>query len=171
MMKMNLILIGFMGSGKTTISQLLGRQLGQSVLDLDREIERQSNKSIPQIFAEVGEKGFRQLEHDVLAASMEFEGILATGGGTPLRDDNINLLKKAGVPIVLLAASPEETYRRISQQSNRPLGNKLDVDGIHRLQQIRQPFYDRCADFKIITDGLSPEVIVRQILERYKKDC
>ncbi|MCD7124908.1 shikimate kinase [Limosilactobacillus caviae] len=164
-----LILIGFMGSGKTTVSQLLGQQLNEQVLDLDREIERQSHQTIPQIFAQSGEQGFRQLEHDVLKQSMDFEGILATGGGTPLREDNLQLLRHAGVPVILLAASPEETHRRLQQQNNRPLGNKLDVDGIRQLQHERQPFYDRCADLRIVTDHLTPTEIAQQIVKYLQK--
>lgn len=166
---MKLILIGFMGSGKTTISQLLGKQLSQPVLDLDREIERQSQQTIPQIFAESGEAEFRRIEHEVLQSSINFGGVLATGGGTPLRDDNIALIKQAHAPVVLLVASPQETFRRINQQSNRPLGNQLDVAGIRQLQKVRQPFYDQCADLKIITDGLTPKEIVQRILDQVQR--
>lgn len=71
---------------------------------------------------------------------MSFSGILATGGGTPLRKDNLLLLRQVGVPIILLAASPEVTYQRLQQQDNRPLGNKLGINDIRQLQQDRQPF-------------------------------
>ncbi|MBD5806249.1 shikimate kinase [Lactobacillus sp. 0.1XD8-4] len=166
---MKLILIGFMGSGKTTISQFLGQQLAEPVLDLDREIERQQQQTIPQIFAQSGEKGFRQIEHDVLQQSIGFSGILATGGGTPLRADNLQLLRQAGVPVILLVASPAETYRRLQQQDNRPLGNKLDVAGIRQLQRDRQPFYDRCADVSIMTDDRTPAEITQEIIKYLQK--
>ena len=166
---MKLILIGFMGSGKTTVSQLLGRQLDEEVLDLDREIERQTQQTISQIFAQSGEKSFRQIEHYVLQQSMSFSGILATGGGTPLRKDNLLLLHQAGVPIILLAASPEVTYQRLQQQDNRPLGNKLGINDIRQLQQDRQPFYDRCADFSVMTDHQTPAEITHQIIKYLQK--
>ncbi|MCT3198947.1 shikimate kinase [Limosilactobacillus reuteri] len=166
---MKLILVGFMGSGKTTVSQLLGRQLDEEVLDLDREIERQTQQTISQIFAQSGEKGFRQIEHDVLQQSMSFSGILATGGGTPLREDNLLLLRQVGVPIILLAASPEVTYQRLQQQDNRPLGNKLGINDIRQLQQDRQPFYDRCADFSVMTDHQTPAEITHQIIKYLQK--
>lgn len=166
---MKLILIGFMGSGKTTVSRLLSQQLNEQVLDLDREIERQSQRTIPQIFAEDGEKKFRQIEHEVLVSCANFTGILATGGGTPLRDDNLKLLRALASPVILLTASPQETYRRIQHQANRPLGNKLDIAGIRQLQDLRQPFYDRCADFKIVTDDLTPDDIAQQLIEYLQK--
>lgn len=166
---MKLILIGFMGSGKTTISQLLGSQLNEPVLDLDREIERQTQQTISQIFAQSGEKAFRQIEHDVLQQSISFPGIIATGGGTPLREDNRQLLRQANVPIVLLIASPEVTYQRLQQQDNRPLGNNLGITDIRQLQQDRQPFYDRCADFSIMTDQQTPIEITHQIIEWLQK--
>lgn len=166
---MKLILIGFMASGKTTVSQLLGQQLNEPVLDLDREIERQSQQTIPQIFAQQGEPGFRQLEHDVLQQSLAFPGILATGGGTPIRPDNLQLLQQAGGKIVLLTASPTVTYQRLHQQHNRPLGDHLDLAGIQQLQADRQPFYDRCADLKVTTDQLTPAAIAQQIINYLQK--
>ena len=162
---MELILIGFMGSGKTTISRMLGKMLNTSVTDLDDEIVRRAGMTIPDIFAQNGEEYFRQLEHDTLADIIKSDqGILATGGGTPMRPDNLTILKDTSTPVVLLKASAMETLRRIGGDSGRPLAKSLDEKGISDLQAQRQVNYDACADLTIKTDGLSPAAIAEEIV-------
>lgn len=162
---MELILIGFMGSGKTTISRMLGKMLNTSVTDLDDEIVRRAGMTIPDIFAQNGEEYFRQLEHDTLADIIKSDqGILATGGGTPMRPDNLTILKDTSTPVVLLKASATETLRRIGGDSGRPLAKSLDEKGIADLQAQRQVNYDACADLTIKTDGLSPAAIAEEIV-------
>lgn len=162
---MELILIGFMGSGKTTISRMLGKMLNTSVTDLDDEIVRRAGMTIPDIFAQNGEEYFRQLEHDTLADIIKSDqGILATGGGTPMRPDNLTILKDTSTPVVLLKASAMETLRRIGGDSGRPLAKSLDEKGIADLQAQRQVNYDACADLTIKTDGLSPAAITEEIV-------
>ncbi|MDM8220101.1 shikimate kinase [Limosilactobacillus mucosae] len=162
---MELILIGFMGSGKTTISRMLGKMLNTSVTDLDDEIVRRAGMTIPDIFAQNGEEYFRQLEHDTLADIIKSDqGILATGGGTPMRPDNLTILKDTSTPVVLLKASAMETLRRIGGDSGRPLAKSLDEKGIADLQAQRQVNYDACADLTIETDGLSPAAIAEEIV-------
>ena len=162
---MELILIGFMGSGKTTISRMLGKMLNTSVTDLDDEIVRRAGMTIPDIFAQNGEEYFRQLEHDTLADIIKSDQvILATGGGTPMRPDNLTILKDTSTPVVLLKASAMETLRRIGGDSGRPLAKSLDEKGIADLQAQRQVNYDACADLTIKTDGLSPAAIAEEIV-------
>ncbi|MFR0582330.1 shikimate kinase [Limosilactobacillus mucosae] len=162
---MELILIGFMGSGKTTISRMLGKMLNTSVTDLDDEIVRRTGMTIPDIFAQNGEEYFRQLEHDTLADIIKSDqGILATGGGTPMRPDNLTMLKDTSTPVVLLKASAMETLRRIGGDSGRPLAKSLDEKGIADLQAQRRVNYDACADLTIKTDGLSPAAIAEEIV-------
>lgn len=162
---MELILIGFMGSGKTTISRMLGKMLNTSVTDLDDEIVRRAGMTIPDIFAQNGEEYFRQLEHDTLADIIKSDqGILATGGGTPMRPDNLTILKDTSTPVVLLKASAMETLRRIGGDSGRPLAKSLDEKGIADLQAQRQVNYDACADLTIKTDGLGPAAIAEEIV-------
>lgn len=163
---MELILIGFMGSGKTTISRMLGKMLNTSVTDLDDEIVCRAGMTIPDIFAQNGEEYFRQLEHDTLADIIKSDqGILATGGGTPMRPDNLTILKDTSTPVVLLKASATETLRRIGGDSGRPLAKSLDEKGIADLQAQRQVNYDACADLTIKTDGLSPAAIAKEITD------
>lgn len=162
---MELILIGFMGSGKTTVSRMLGKMLNAPVTDLDDEIVRRTGMTIPDIFAQNGEEYFRQLEHDTLADIIKSDqGILATGGGTPMRPDNLTILKDTSTPVVLLKASAMETLRRIGGDSGRPLAKSLDEKGIADLQAQRQVNYDACADLTIKTDGLSPAAIAEEIV-------
>lgn len=161
---MQVILIGFMGSGKTTVSSLLSTQLGLPVTDLDQAIVSHSQLSIPQIFARHGEVGFRQIEHQVLTETLQTEdGILATGGGTPLRADNRLKLAEDPAPVILLHASPEETARRIQGSTDRPIANQLDTAGLGKLLAQRQSRYEECADFTIDTDGRSPQSIADEI--------
>ncbi|MDF9444520.1 shikimate kinase [Limosilactobacillus mucosae] len=163
---MELILIGFMGSGKTTVSRMLGKMLNAPVTDLDDEIVRRTGMTIPDIFAQNGEEYFRQLEHDTLADIIKSDqGILATGGGTPMRPDNLTILKDTSTPVVLLKASATETLRRIGGDSGRPLAKSLDEKGIADLQAQRQVNYDACADLTIKTDGLSPAAIAKEITD------
>lgn len=162
---MEVILIGFMGSGKTTVSQLLGNQLNQAVHDLDQEIEKAAQLSIPEIFQQHGEGFFRDLEHQVLGEMVEQTGILATGGGTPLRADNRRILQKTQAPVIWLQANPENTLERIHEQAgDRPLGDQLDVNGVRQMQAQREAFYRECADQVINTDQVRPTEVVNQIL-------
>lgn len=161
---MKLILIGFMGSGKTTISQLYGSLFQQPVFDLDAEVVQAANASIPEIFAQHGEHYFRDLEHQVLAKTIRRDGILATGGGTPIRDDNAQLLIDNAAPVVWLQADTPTTLQRIREQAgDRPIGDRLNEHGVDNLQQQRHAAYARCADMTIDTDGLTPQQIVEQI--------
>jgi shikimate kinase len=159
-----LILIGFMASGKTSVSHFLHQELGLPLLDLDQEIERRTGQTIPEIFATGGEEQFRQIEHQTLSQVAAFPGILATGGGTPLRADNQQILAATAAPVVLLKASPEVTYARLRRQTGRPLADNLTIDGISQLQEQRRAVYDRCADITINTDDLAVTEIAKQIM-------
>ena len=165
---MNLILVGFMGSGKTTVSTLLGEALQQPVYDLDDEVEKAACKPIPQIFADDGEAGFRDLEHSALKEVVKRrQGILATGGGgggTPVAERNQRLLEHAQAPVILLTASPAETARRVGDGEGRPLASKLTPAELADLQDARRPAYDRCADLTIRTDKLSPTAVAELII-------
>ncbi|WP_316569624.1 shikimate kinase [Neobacillus sp. YIM B06451] len=163
-----IILIGFMGSGKTTIGRLLGEKLGQRVIDTDEEIVRQEGKSISEIFAEFGEDRFRELETSVLKALPEHETIVATGGGAPLKEMNRLVMKEKGI-VIFLDTPSEEVLLRLRDDHSRPLlqGNK-EKEIRERLIS-RMPIYLETADIRIDTSGKTPEKITEELIASLKK--
>jgi shikimate kinase len=128
----NIILCGFMGTGKSTIGRLVATRLGWQFVDTDALIEIRQGKPVADIFAQDGEPFFRQLESDLCAEMQTWERIVvATGGGMVLRPENRDLLLRAGV-VICLNAPAEEIYRRIAQSGHRPLLQANDP-----LQRIR----------------------------------
>lgn len=169
-MKENVILIGFMGVGKTSLGRLLATKLGRAFIDLDEKIENDAKLSIPEIFEKYGEKHFRELEKAaVREVSQRRNIVIATGGGTVKDAENLQLLKDSGV-IVCLTTEPEEILRRTAKRGERPV---LDGGGNERLETIkkllteRQQFYSQ-ADFQIDTTEWSPLQIVNAICEKIK---
>ena len=180
----NIYLIGYMGSGKTTVSQSLSTMLNMTAIDLDEVIENTYGKSIPSIFSDVGEDGFRAIETLVLATtiggqSVEYDvykgAIISTGGGVPLNDVNIKAMRTTG-QIVYLRTSPEEIYKRFySNKDNeikkRPLiPNNVTLSYIKEMMEIREPYYTNAADLVIDTDNKTPEEIAGEIINSLKLD-
>lgn len=161
----NLILTGFMGTGKSTIGRRLARQLGWTFCDTDAMIEERAGKPIPRIFAEDGEAAFRRIETEVARGLAELERhVIATGGGIVVGEGNLELLESAG-RVVLLEATPEAIWRRVRHSSHRPLLAKPDPLGeIKLLLKQRAPAYGRIR-IKIDAGRTVPQV-VRSILER-----
>ena len=168
---MEMILIGFMASGKTTISQLLGQKLALPVHDLDDEIEARSKLRIPQIFRQYGETYFRDLEADTLVATIHRPGILATGGGTLLRVRNRQMLRASGAKIILLQAAADKIYQRLQKRSNRPLATGLSVQAVADLQANRSAAYEGCADITINTGELTVQQTVERIITELGNLC
>ncbi|GAA3617508.1 shikimate kinase [Secundilactobacillus similis] len=162
---MKAILVGFMGSGKTTVGQLLAQRLGTTQRDLDAVIVDRAGKSIQQIFDDEGEASFRQMEHDTLADVLEnTSGILSTGGGTPIQPANFDLLKASPVPVILLNVKPETIMDRLADDTDRPLVKELGLDGLVDLKGERDARYHGVSDVEIQTDELTPEEVVDAIL-------
>ena len=171
-MKTNIALIGFMGTGKTVVGQLLAEKLGMRFIELDWLIEQQAGKSIPEIFQQDGEIGFRELE---IEATKKIAGekycVIACGGGIVLNKINIDRLRE-GARIVYLTASPRTVLKRTSSEEGaRPL---LTVDNptqtISELLKLRKPFYERAADITINTSRLNADAVAEQIIEELKED-
>ena len=167
----NIVLIGFMGCGKSSVARELSTILNICALDLDAEIERAANQSVSQIFARDGEEFFRILETQTLREVLEKNAIIATGGGVPPVAENRALLQKSSALVVYLRTSPRTLATRIRQQPGvRPLidgGGKLShretLYVVEDLLSRREKFYYECATFSLDTDKLSPFQVATQI--------
>jgi len=164
----NIVLIGFMGTGKSAVGRVLARRLGRQHLDTDAEIERLAGRTIPEIFTEEGEAAFRARESALLssfappsltgkgAGGLGFDGglILSTGGGTPLRPENAALLKQIGA-VVWLDVAPEAILARVQRSLHeRPLLAAHQEDPLDRIQSLladRAPRYAALADYTLDT--------------------
>lgn len=162
----NIVLVGFMGSGKSTVGRMLARHLRFRFLDTDKLVEERAQMKIPEIFANHGEADFRKRETEALASLSEIRRhILATGGGIVTVPENIPLLRSLGM-VVLLKADPDEIYRRVSRNSGRPL---LQVEDPRRrvldLMATRQPQYESAAHFQVDSTRLRHEDVTAKIME------
>lgn len=164
----NVILIGFMGCGKTTIGYKLSYRLRKAVIDTDKEIEKEEKRSISDIFAAEGEEYFREQETAYLRRLTDTVNnqIISVGGGLPMREINRELLHQLG-QVVYLRASAETIYQRVKNDTTRPLlqGNNPQ-QRIKNLLSERQPNYESAADIIVDVDGKDFEQIVGEIAER-----
>ena len=160
----NIALIGFMGTGKSTVATL-AQALGRGYIDLDEEIERRHGRSIPQIFAEDGESYFRTLERELVEEVSQADYlVIACGGGTILREENRQALKRSS-RLVLLTASPLTILERVKHQAHRPLlGGKPTIEAIASLLAQREQLYNEAADVRVSTDGLSPAEVSEEVV-------
>lgn len=162
------VLIGFMGSGKTTVSKLLAQRLGIGLLDTDEEIQRKQQRSITCIFAESGEKAFRQMERELLKALAKEKTplVISTGGGLAVQPENKSLLKALG-DVIYLQVRPETVLTRLAGDETRPLlqGEEKEQK-VRALLRAREPFYEAAADEILAVDDLTPEQIVEEIIRR-----
>ncbi|MEM9281908.1 MAG: shikimate kinase [Verrucomicrobiota bacterium] len=162
----NLILIGFMGTGKTTIGRNVAKSLRFRFVDTDQLIRKKAEKSIPDIFAEDGEAAFRQLETEVMTECAEDSNqVISTGGGIVTEEINHPILKRAGY-VVWLKASAETIYDRVKRNQHRPL---LQVDDpmktIEEMLAQRESLYSAVEDLSINTDKLTLEETAFGIVE------
>ncbi|MBU1084685.1 MAG: shikimate kinase [Candidatus Omnitrophota bacterium] len=153
----NIVIVGFMGTGKTTTAKILARKLGIEYISIDDIIEQKEGRSISDIFAELGEGHFRETEKRTIK---EMSGgsakVIDAGGGAVLDPDNMKELKTGGV-VVCLWASPEVIYERVKNEEHRPLLKVEDpLTRIKELIEKRRPFYEK-ADLHIDTTDLSLE--------------
>jgi 3-dehydroquinate synthase len=152
-MRPNVVLIGFMGTGKTAIGEAAAERLGYAFVDTDAAIEAQAGRSIARIFADEGEPAFRRLETQVVAAVAARDGsVIATGGGVPLSEENMRRLRRNGV-IVALHANPEAILARLGDGLARPLLGADPAGSVRRLLKEREAAY-RAADLVIETSSL-----------------
>lgn len=163
----NIVLIGFMGSGKSTISDYLKKTFSMKVVEMDALIAEQQGMSIPEIFEKHGEEYFRDLETQLLIDMQEQSNvIISCGGGVALRERNVAEMKKNG-KVVLLTATPETILKRVKDNDDRPLlrGNK-NVEFIGNLMEQRREKYEAAADIIVATDKKTVSNICMEIVHR-----
>jgi len=171
-MKTNIALIGFMGTGKTSVGRALAAKSNKEFIRTDDLIVEVAGKSIPEIFEQNGESRFRELEIDVVRKVSDRKGVVIDcGGGVVLNRINIDNLKRNS-RIILLTASPQVILERTSKDGEkRPLLNTPDrLERIRQLLSFREPLYKKSADFEIDTSNLNVDQVVDKILEFLKDD-
>lgn len=165
------ILIGYMGAGKTTVGKALAQEMGVPFYDLDWYISNRMHKTIAQIFEERGEEGFRQIERNMLHEVAEFEDvIISCGGGTPCFFDNIDYMNQQA-PVVYLKAEPEVLYKHLAMSKNdRPLlrGKSQEelITFIRQQLEQREPFYTKARytlDVSLMDDYSKIKISVNQL--------
>ena len=163
----NIVLIGFMGAGKSTISDYLSTMFDMKLVEMDQEIAEREEMSIPDIFATYGEEYFRNLETELLKELQTGRNcIISCGGGVALRSENVVEMKKNG-KVVLLTASPETIYERVKDSNDRPLlKENKSVEFIAQLMEKRKEKYEDAADVVIRTDGKTILQICEELITR-----
>ncbi len=163
----NLVLIGFMGSGKTTVSNALEHLFSMEVIEMDQVIEQREGMTIPEIFDTHGEQYFRDAETNLLIELQSRRNVvISCGGGTAMREENVAEMKKNG-KVILLTAEPETVFERVKNSHNRPLiENNKNVAFIAELMEKRRPKYEAAADIIIHTDHKTAEQICEEIVKK-----
>lgn len=163
----NIVLIGFMGSGKTTVGCALAKKLGVELLDTDKLIVEEQGTTINDIFATKGETYFRQLETKMVEKLIESESdaVISTGGGLVITEGNGELLKKLG-KVVFLRTKEETIVKRLAGDVTRPLLKGGLDEKTHKLLEYRTPIYEKYADVIVDTDEISPKDLAELIINR-----
>ncbi|MDP3630419.1 MAG: shikimate kinase, partial [Actinomycetota bacterium] len=161
----HILLIGFMGAGKSRVGAGLAGKLGRRFIDLDREIERIAGRTVSEIFLRDGEDGFREIEHVALESLVEIpDCVVACGGGIVLRDENRALLKRLG-RVAYLAVSAEEAIARIGDTAGRPLLAGDAAQLAPRILEARLSLYRAVAEITIDTNGRGVDEVLAELLE------
>ena len=163
----NLALIGFMGSGKSSIGRATADLMRFQFVDTDELIETRAKKRITEIFAQDGETAFRQWESKIVSELEQAQGlIISTGGGLPTHQPNLDSLKQHSL-VVCLWASPEKIYERVKTQTHRPLLHVADpLDRIRTLLAERKPAYKQ-ADVLVISEGRTVREVAQQLAAQF----
>ncbi|MEW6571117.1 MAG: shikimate kinase [Nitrospirota bacterium] len=164
----NIVLTGFMGTGKTEVGRELSRLLNMKLIDVDAEIEKTKKMTINEIFRRLGEFQFREFETEIIKkVTRKKSVIISTGGGAIIREENVDALRKNGL-IICLTATAETILNRTGNSDDRPLLRADDpLAQIRQLLESRKPFYQR-ADITIDTEGKSPRQVAEEIIDRLK---
>ncbi len=163
MAKRRIVLIGYRGTGKSSIGKALALQTGQSHLDTDQLIVDATGKTIPEIFNSEGEAGFREIEQHVIARIPSGAGIISTGGGAVIRPANVQMLRMNSV-IVLLTSKPEIIFKRIHKTDRPSLTGLPPKEEIENVLEERMPTYRSAADFVLDTSTTTAREAATQFL-------
>jgi shikimate kinase len=176
-MTMSIVLIGYRGSGKTTLGRLLAGELGHSFVDLDELITAAAGKSIKEIFATEGEAGFRQRESQALLEVIKRENhVISLGGGAVLAEHNRRVIQESGHIVVYLRASADELHRRInadpSTAAQRPSLTRLggSVQEVRSLLEQREPIYQQVKTMELDVESNDLPALLGQLVEQLTRD-
>ena len=161
-----IVLMGFMGAGKTTIGKALSKELSCKFIDTDEMIEQEQGRNISEIFEKEGEPAFRDMETELLKRLLKSKElfVLSIGGGMPVREENRALLRNLGI-VIYLKTSKEEIIRRVSGDKNRPLLQGGDLEKkVTNLMNARAQIYVETAHMEVITDRKNPSEVVENIM-------
>jgi shikimate kinase len=161
----SIVLIGFMGAGKSSVGRLLEKRTGLARFDTDERVASKSGLTIPEIFSQQGEERFREMETEALQSlPNEKEAIIVTGGGIVLRETNLDLMRQLGT-IIWLDANEEILFRRASRKGNRPLlQTENPRNRFSELLRTRVPLYAKIAEVRIDTSTLTHDEVADLIL-------
>ncbi len=163
-MKKSIVLTGFMGCGKSAVGRELAQMSGTELIDCDDYIAEKAGKSIPEIFAEIGEEGFRSLESESVRELAAVKGaVISLGGGAVLRRENIDLLRKS-CTVVRLKADVKKILRNTAGDTNRPLLRGKTPAEIEELLRLREPYYENC-DFTVDVSDMCPNRSAHKIMD------
>lgn len=170
-MEKNIMLIGFMGAGKTTVSRALSKITGMKEIDMDAYIVEKEGMSIADMFEKFGEEYFRKKETDSLIEIMKNKNcIVSCGGGVVVKDENVEYMKDGGT-VVLLTATPETTLERVKHSTDRPILNgNMNVEFITELMNKRKERYLAVADVIVATDNKAISEICAEIMDKISKN-
>lgn len=166
---MNIVLIGYRGTGKSSVGKFLAEKLDKKYVSTDNLIKEKKSMSIKEIVGKYGWKKFRQLENEAVRVLREADNcVIDTGGGIILNDENVKILKKNGI-LVLLKADSEVIAARIKDSKDMPsLTGKPIADEIDEVLEQRKEKYNKAADFTVNTANLSIEAVCNKIIEKLK---
>ena len=164
----NIVLCGFMGTGKSTVGRMVAEQLRFAFLDTDTVIEARAGKNIAQIFADQGEPAFRELENKIVKElALRERTVVSTGGGLVVNPDNLASLRQHAL-VVCLWASPEGIFARVKNQNHRPLLDGPEpLEKIRRLLEERKPAYKQ-ADVLLNTEIRSVREVAQQVVHQFR---
>lgn len=163
-MDRNIVLTGFISTGKSSVASIIGKRLGREVVEVDDMIVEAAGKSRREIFDEGGEALFRDIESAQIARAAEMDNVvISCGGGAVLRRENVDRLRSNGV-IILLTASPETVVMRTRHQKRTIMSNFSDVDAVRGMMAKREPHYRYAADITVDTDDKTVEMIADDVI-------